>query len=253
MKHELGPVTAPGRRYDALLIDLDGTLLRLDLGRFVPAYFEALARYFSGHLPPDRFARLLMAATRTAMENEGCEQTNEAAFYEHFCSRLELERSAIDPLVERFYAEKFPSLRSWGGPRPDAPAVLQAARERGLKLVLATQPIFPRVAAMERLSWGGLQGDLFDLITSAENMHYCKPRREYYLEISAKIGIPPERCLMAGNDTLEDISAAGAGMGTFLVEGEIIHRGEGTPAHDYRGTLAELAALIENDFRPAAG
>ena len=32
------------RRYDALLIDLDGTLLQIDLKKFIPAYIETLAK-----------------------------------------------------------------------------------------------------------------------------------------------------------------------------------------------------------------
>lgn len=248
-KNRLEP--APVRRYDALLIDLDGTLLKLDLIRFIPAYIEALAKYFSDRLPPEKFAYHLLEATKTTIESDDSGRTNEAVFYGDFCRRLEVERAAINPLIEGFYEDEFPRLRSWGAPRPHAGSVLAAARRQGLKLVLATQPIFPRSAVIERLSWGGLSAASFDLITTIENMHYCKPRPEYYLEIARKIEIPPERCLMAGNDTLEDICAARAGMGTFLVEGDVIDRGEEALPSDYRGTLAELAALIEEDFRPA--
>lgn len=247
-KNKLEPAAV--RRYDALLIDLDGTLLKLDPVQFIPAYLEALAKRFSDRLPPERFAHHLLAATKITIESEDSGRTNEAVFYADFCRRLEVERAAINPLIEEFYENEFPRLRSWGTPRPHARSVLDAARRRGLKVVLATQPVFPRSAVIERLSWGGLPAASFDLITTIENMHYCKPRPEYYLEIARKIEIPPERCLMAGNDTQEDICAAKAGMGTFLVEGEVIDRGEEALPFDYRGTLAELAALIEEDFRP---
>ncbi len=239
------------RPYDALLIDLDGTLIELDLERFVPAYVQALAKYFSDCLPPDTFAAHLLAATKRTMENEDPGQTNEAVFYADFCRRLGVERQAIDPLTEEFYKKDFPGLRSWGAPRPYAQEALNAALSRGLKLVLATQPVFPRTAVVERLSWGGLSAAPFDLITTIENMHHCKPLSEYYLEIARKIEIPPERCIMAGNDTLDDISAAKAGMGTFLVEGSVIQGASAEPTSDYRGTLAKLATLIEEGFPPA--
>lgn len=245
------PGQAPARRYDALLVDLDGTLLDLDLERFVPAYVEALAKYFADRLPADTFALHLLAATGSTMQNEDAGQTNEAVFYADFCRRLGVERGAIDPLTEEFYKKDFPGLRPWGSPRPHAQETLEAARGRGLKLVLATQPVFPRTAVVERLSWGGLSAAPFDLITTIENMHHCKPRPEYYLEIARKIEIPPERCIMAGNDTLDDISAAKAGMGTFLVEGGVMDRAPAGPRPEYRGTLADLAALIKEGFPPA--
>ncbi len=242
----------PERSYEALLIDLDGTLLKLDQESFARSYFEAMARLFSDRFPPEEFSGHLLASTMKIINCKDNQRSNEAVFFADFCRRLKTERAALDPLIEKFYRHEFPRLRSWGRPRPHARSVLEAARRRGEKLVLATQPIFPPVAAHERLSWGELTADPFDLITTLENMHFCKPHPEYYLEIAAKIGIPPERCLMAGNDTREDMGAAKAGMGTFLVEGEIIDRGEEALPHDYRGSLTELAELIEASFQPAA-
>ena len=105
---------------------------------------------------------------------------------------------------------------------------------------------FPLRAVEHRLDWAGLNSAAFDLITTVDNMHFCKPQPEYYLEIAAMIGIPPEHCLMAGNDVEEDISSAAAtGMGTFLADRFLIHRrpGEEPPA-GYRGSLKDLADLI---------
>lgn len=246
------PVAAPVRRYDALLLDLDGTLLDLDLGRFIPAYLQALGKCFAGRLLPDEFALHLLQATKKTIECRDPAQTNETVFYTDFCRRLGVERPLIDPQIEAFYTNEFPRLRSWGAPRAHSREVLEAAQRKGLKLVLATQPIFPRSAVIERLSWGALSAAPFDLMTTIDNMHYCKPRPEYYLEIASRIGIPPERCLMAGNDTLDDLHAAKAGMDTFLVEGRIIDHGQDAPPCNYRGTLADLAALIEEDFGPAS-
>ena len=244
------PVQAPEQRFEALLIDLDGTLIELELDRFVPAYFEALSGYFSELHSPDQFARHLLTATRTTIRDQERSKTNETTFFADFCRNLGSDRAAIDPLIREFYRNEFPRLRSWSAPRSHARSVLETARRQGLKLVLATQPVFPHSAAVERLSWGGLSEEYFDLITTIENMHSCKPHPDYYLEIASRIAVAPERCLMAGNDTLEDISATRAGMGTFLVEGGVIDRGEDALPHDYRGTLADLARFIENDFQP---
>jgi len=49
-------------------------------------------------------------------------------------------------------------------------------------------------------------------------MSFCKPRTEYYLEISQKIGEPPETCMMVGNDPVNDLIAAHTGMKTYLTD-----------------------------------
>ncbi|HOB29241.1 MAG: HAD family hydrolase [Dethiobacteria bacterium] len=236
------------RRYDALLIDLDGTLLQIDLKKFIPAYIETLAKYFAKHFQPEKLARDLLAATQATIKNNEPALTNETVFYNDFCRRLGVDRAAIDPLIKKFYRDEFPRLRSWSRPRPHAAAVLGAAQRRGLKMVLATQPIFPHSAIIERLAWGGLDPACFDLITTLENMHFCKPHLEYYLEIARKIDLPPERCLMAGNNVQEDLCAAKVGLGVFLVEGEVINCGQEPLPAVVQGTLKDLAAYIEKEL-----
>lgn len=229
----------------ALLIDLDGTILDIDQEQFVQAYILSLAQRFTAYAKPEEFVRCLLASTRAMIENTDSSSTNEAVFYDHFCRRLGQPHTTIEPIIKQFYEQDYPKLRRWGNPYPNSERVLEAARARGMKLVLATQPVFPLTAIEQRLSWGGLSPADFDLITTAERMHFCKPRAEYYLEISAKIKNPPERCLMAGNDVQEDLYAAAAvGMKTFLVEGFVFDRGSPAPVINYRGSLQDLAALI---------
>ncbi|HED24302.1 MAG TPA: HAD family hydrolase, partial [Firmicutes bacterium] len=151
----------------------------------------------------------------------------------------------IKPIIDDFYRDDFPELSCWGKEHPHARELVATARRKGMQLVLATNPIFPATAVYQRLSWGGLNRDDFHLVTTMDNMHFCKPNPRYYLEISAKIGCPPEQCLMAGNDTREDLVAAEAGMDTYLVEDYILHRTEGETISNYRGKLADLISLIK--------
>jgi len=39
-----------GKKYDALLIDLDGTLLEIDLEKFILAYVDLLSKRFKKYL-----------------------------------------------------------------------------------------------------------------------------------------------------------------------------------------------------------
>ncbi len=57
------------------------------------------------------------------------------------------------------------------------------ARRQGYKLVLATNPIFPGVAIRHRMRWAGIDDIPFRLVTTMEDMHFCKPNPKYYVEI----------------------------------------------------------------------
>ncbi|NLY39273.1 MAG: HAD family hydrolase [Firmicutes bacterium] len=234
------------RPYRALLLDLDGTLLDIDMERLIGAYIETLAPLFGSYISPEQFARHLLESTVVMVRNTDPAKTNVSVFFDEFCRRLGQPYELVYPIFERYYESGFPLLKRWSKPLPEAGAVIEAARRKGLRLVLATNPIFPLRAIEHRLEWARLSSAAFDLITTVDNMHFCKPQPEYYLEIAAMIGIPPEHCLMAGNDVEEDISSAAAtGMGTFLADRFLIHRrpGEEPPAR-YRGSLQDLADLI---------
>ncbi len=231
--------------YKALLIDLDGTLLDLDIQQFIDAYIDALSERFSEHVGKNDFANHLFEATSVMVNNNNSLKRNEEIFYEGFCRKVGLSEIEVKRVAKDFYRNDFPKLSCWSRRQPYANDVIKAAKSRNLTLVLATNPIFPAAAILERLSWSGFTEKDFTLITTMENMHFCKPRKEYYTEIADIINCPPELCLMAGNDTMEDLVAAKAGMDTFLVDDYILQRDEMEPVFDYRGSLKELADLLD--------
>lgn len=233
------------KKYSALLVDLDGTLLKIELERFILAYVDALSNRFIDLVVKEDFIRHLFTATSMMVTNNDPRVNNEKAFYDVFCPLIGQPLDKIEPIIDHFYQTDFPALSCWGSEQPAAKAVVEAARAKEIPLVLATNPIFPATATLQRLAWGGLRAEDFVLITTMEKMHFCKPNPHYYLEITEKIGCPPERCLMAGNDTLEDLVAAEVGMDTFLVEDFILHRQGTDYKYDYRGSLEDYLALIK--------
>ena len=98
-----------GQKYRALLVDLDGTLLEIDMLQFIPAFVACLEGYFAGFNIGDDFSRHLVAAINSVIDNRDPERTNEAVFFDEFCRRLQLPYGRIRPLVERFYQEEFPA------------------------------------------------------------------------------------------------------------------------------------------------
>lgn len=204
----------------ALLLDLDDTLIGNPMNTFIPAYFKALESFVADTVPPDLFIAELLAATRAMDRNDGTGNTNEWVFAAAFYPALGVPRQELEPLLDRFYREAFPSLRHLTTPRPAAPRVIEWAREQGLQVVIATNPLFPRTAIEQRMAWGGVGVDRFtyDLVTAYENCHATKSNPAYYREILQNLGRRPEECLMVGDNWDWDIAnAARAGISGFWI------------------------------------
>ena len=225
----------------AILFDLDGTLLDLDLDEFLPRYFAALetaAAPLAAHAPADAgIMSALHAATRRMMEDHS-ELTNRTVFFTEFAGRTGVDLAEHWPVFESFYRDVFPTLADTARPAPGGREAVEAARSLGLKVAIATNPIFPRVAVDHRIAWAGLGDMRFDLVTTYEDMTACKPHPAYYRQIAAALGVHPRDCLMVGDDHVLDLAAADVGMRTYYVGVRE------DSAADMSGDLATLAELL---------
>ena len=130
-------------------------------------------------------------------------------------------------------------------------SVYTSLREKGYTLVLATNPIFPRAAVETRLRWVGLTAEDFACITTYENSRRCKPNPDYYRDILQQINVQPSDCLMIGNNPVDDMSAAQAGLNVFLVT-DCLENPKGLPIAPYpNGTFDALRQRLENAPRIA--
>ena len=150
----------------------------------------------------------------------------------------------MPPLFDRYYRERFPALQTLTSPSPAARLAVEAAVAAGLRIAVATNPLFPAAAIEERLRWAGVADMPWDLVTTYEHMHSAKPHLSYYEEILQRLGVSAERALMVGNDVGEDLIAAELGMRTFLVEDRIINRDARPVVCDFRGPLDSLASFF---------
>jgi HAD superfamily hydrolase (TIGR01549 family) len=225
---------------EAILFDLDGTLLGNDIDRFIRRYLHDLSLAMADFMPPEEFTRHLWAATGRTVENLDPELTNETVFRMAFDELSPCSLDVMKPAIDDFYAHQFGALISCTQRKPAARAVVETALARGWPAVVATNPIFPLTAITQRMEWAGVADLPFALITSYENMHFTKPHREYYQEIADRIGTPAERCLMVGDDWKLDRPAIEAGMRFFWVTDE--------PADDMQGSLEDLHHLILEGF-----
>ena len=75
-----------------------------------------------------------------------------------------------------------------------------------------------------------------------------KPSRFMAEAIIGLVGLPPERCLMVGNDTTQDLSAAAIGIETFLVDTWVVEREGGAWDSDHRGDHSALQRFLQARF-----
>ncbi|RJR20810.1 MAG: HAD family hydrolase [Desulfobacteraceae bacterium] len=232
--------------YNTLLFDLDGTLLDIDMDIFLPRYFQVLTRRFSYLISPEEFVRHLLHSTRLMIMNKDPQKTNEEVFMEDFIPRLGLPREELQPILTDIYTNDFGHLGKYTRRKPLARTIMNLSYKKGLELIIATNPVFPRLAIEHRLRWSGLEDLPYRLVTTYENMHFCKPHREYYEEVLSVAGRKPGECLMIGNDAREDLAAAAVGIKTFLVRDHILNDNkEGPFTPDYEGYLADVYRFIE--------
>lgn len=223
-----------------LLLDLDGTLLDVDMGLFMEAYFPLAAARLGGRGRIRRTAGAMAAAARAMFANRDPGRTLDRIFFETLGRELGRTPEDLRRSFEEFHAEEFQRMRRLTRPVPGARALLERAREAGLTVALATNPVFLLGAIRERVRWAGLEGFPFALVTGAELMHRTKPRVEYYGEILATLGRSPGECLMVGDDPVMDMSAKKAGIPTWLAVRKT-PRLWPVPLADRVGTLEELA------------
>ncbi|MCR3921486.1 MAG: HAD family hydrolase [Firmicutes bacterium] len=203
---------------EAILFDLDGTLLDVDMDDFLDRYIPKLSAHLADFAEPKSFAKNLWAATSAMVKNTESTVTNEEAFIEHFLTWIDHAPADVLPHIHEFYEEIFPTLQGRARPFPHVQTAIDAAKRFECPIVLATNPIFPLAAIVHRLAWAGLTKEEFTLITSYENMHFCKPNPAYYLEIAEMLKVEPHNCVMIGNDVDFDIRpAAATNMKTFLI------------------------------------
>lgn len=240
----------------ALLLDLDDTLLGNPMDRFVAAYLQAISAFVADRVEPEAMVRELLRATRAMGRNRGCGATNQEAFAAEFYPALGLDRSEMEPVFARFYAERFPDLRPLTVPRPEARLLLDWAFGRGLQVVIATNPLFPAAAIEQRLAWAGASvHELpFDLVTTYENMHATKASPAYYQEILEVLGRQPEDCLMVGDTWEWDVvQPARVGIPSFWIAPDGERPPAGSVAPLGQGTLGAFWVWIRRTAGETTG
>lgn len=208
---------------NTILFDLDGTLLPMDVEEFTHRYFGLILQTmnekgFDGKMILDA----ILSSTKAMILNDG-KKTNEEVFWENFTSLSNLSKDLMEPHFNDFYEHVFDQIDSHVQSENMKQAV-NILKEKNYRLILSTNPLFPRIATLKRIQWAGLDPNDFDYITTYENSSACKPNLAYYEEIIDKLDLDIKECMMVGNDVQEDGILEKIGIPVYLVNDYLLNR-----------------------------
>lgn len=233
-----------------VLFDLDGTLLPMNQDEFVKQYFNSLMKKLAElGLPAQTreeqqaLAGAIWSGTHAVMKNDGsC--SNEKVFFDKFASITGVDMARLRPELDNYYTNEFNDVATVCDKNPTIKSVIGKLKGRGLRVAIATNPLFPLKANETRLSWAGFELSEFEYCTCYENSSFCKPSLEYYKGILRVLGVSAEKCVMVGNDVKEDMVARELGMDVFLITDYLINS-ENRDINDFpHGTWQDFEKYI---------
>lgn len=230
---------------DTILFDLDGTLLPLDMEKFTEIYFKEMGFMFKDMIEPKLLVKYIWTATQAMVENTQY-KTNEEVFMDRFSQLIGGDISEYRKQFDDFYDTLFHKTREAAQSNILIKEIINILKDKNYKLVIATNPLFPRKAIHHRIEWAGLDLKDFIYITSYEDNHYCKPQLQYYKEVLEEIDKRPEQCMMVGNDVQEDLVALELGIETFFVRNHMIHRTQDAIKTTHEGYYEDLYEFVKS-------
>ena len=203
-----------------ILFDLDGTLLPMVQDEFVRFYMPLLAKAYlkkGVEMDPKGFIGAVWKGYEAMVKND----------------------------ADAFYEDEFNQAKCTTQPTPLSDMVIKEAKKKGIEVYLATNPIFPRCATMNRIDWAGLDPEDFKIITTYEDHVYCKPNPEYFRQILEQFELDPSECLMVGNDVEEDLAIRALGVPVFLITDTMENKKNLPIDSEYQGSMEELLEFVK--------
>ena len=119
----------------AVLFDLDGTLLPMDMDVFTSGYFKLLAKKLVPHgYDADFVVKAVWHGTAAMVKNDGsC--TNEEAFWKDFAALAGEDKLADRPLFDDFYAHEFEQAKQFCSFSPKADEAVQLLKQAGCDII----------------------------------------------------------------------------------------------------------------------
>lgn len=202
----------------AILFDLDGTLIPMNEKEFTEYYFGLLLkRFIPLGYDKDELVKTVWKGTGAMIANDG-KDTNETVFWRVFTDKFGKDKLSDKAVFDDFYVTDFKKAKVACGENEDARKIIDYVKSKGLKVILASNPVFPVCGLLTRAGFTGLIKEDFDYVTGYENSHYAKPNPKYLEEILKVNGLEKDEVLYFGNSETDDIAPAKAvGINYFHV------------------------------------
>lgn len=230
-----------------ILFDLDGTLLPMNEDEFTKGYFGLLCKRLAPlAYDKDTLIKAIWAGTKQMVKNDGS-KTNEQVFWDCFAEIYGKDKLKDKAEFDNFYLSDFKKSQAFCGENKYAKEIVEIARSKGLKTILASNPVFPKDGMVTRLGFVGLTEKDFDYISSYENSHYSKPNPKFYQEILDNNNLKADEVIMFGNSESEDYEPATAcGIKCYLVGDCISLKSDKTPCQPltYEQAIQKIKQLV---------
>src|SRR5215211_1888994 len=200
-------------RYDAVFLDIDGTLLWVDLD--LEGYIEDLAPYAgNGGLTTEKVAGPAWRSLRRHIEQNIRHRTGEdLAGFRRRNARMTAEELGIEAPVE--VLTDVAGRRISFNPYPESEAVLRRLREMGTSVFAVSNWDIELGNLLDGLGWS----DYFDGVIASAVVGVEKPGGGIFEEALRVGGVSRDRVVHVGNDPITDIKGASeAGIDTVLVD-----------------------------------
>jgi len=198
------------------LFDLDDTIIHLNWGVFEKAYYGGLAEAFS-HLMPKEAVGKYVYLSYVYMVQVVDGRTNKEKFYDKMSELCGIDKEILKKEEPGYYLNKYDELKGITKPIDAMVESVNILKEKGYPLVIASNPVFPAIATLKRLSWIGFTEDDFVKVTYFETQYACKPQMQFYTDLLKQLNLKPEDCVMVGNDRKEDMMATLLGVQGILI------------------------------------
>jgi FMN phosphatase YigB (HAD superfamily) len=231
-----------------LLVDLDDTLLGNKMETFIPAYLQALGIHTASLVPPEIMVKAMLKATQSMFENRLPDRTLKSCFDSVYYPAIGLDEADLVEQFDHFFSKVFPTLKDKTHFKPNAVKFIKAGFARGFNIGIATNPVFPHTAIIQRLEWAGLPPRDFDFlfIPSYETFHFVKPNPAYFAEFLTIIGWPQDTILMIGNDPDHDICGSREiGIPVFWISNGKSEFPIDQPSPDGSGSLDDFYSWLD--------
>lgn len=232
-------------KFNTVLFDLDGTLLPINGEAFEAIYFKGLSSYFLDKYEPKEFIKLIWTATK-AMVLDTSSKTNEEAFMDALQALVNEDITWMQERFNQFYLNEFDQIKIAVTPNPSIQKAVKLLKEKGYRLIIATNPMFPKIAIEKRIEWTGCDRNDFEYVTSFEKNHYCKPQLKFYEEVLSDLNLDASQCLMVGNDINEDMIVSKLNMSTYLITNHVIQDSIIPDSVNYSGNYDDFYQFVKS-------